>query len=278
MGNGIEHQPLDVDSLTIFAGQRYSIIVNANQTAGNYWFRAVPGPSIVGFSTTTDPSLNNAIFRYAGAPTSEPTTTASTSTNPLVEANMVPLLNPGAPGGSNPPDYALNLVIGLTTPNWTINGFTFDPPSVPVLLQILSGVTAAQDLLPKGSVYTLPKDSVIEISIPDANGVARTHPFHLHGHAFDVVKSAGQTTPNYVNPPRRDVVAVNSGNVTFRFRTDNSGPWILHCHIDWHFSQGLAIVFAEDPEGIRNGTESAIIPPAWNNLCDAYNALPPSSQ
>ena len=34
--DGIEHQPLPVDSLTIFAGQRYSIIVNANQTVGNY--------------------------------------------------------------------------------------------------------------------------------------------------------------------------------------------------------------------------------------------------
>jgi len=222
--------------------------------------------------------LNNAIFRYSGAASSDPTTTAVTSTNPLVEANLVPLTNPGAPGGSGPPDVALNLVVGLSTPNWTINGFSFFPPSVPVLLQILSGTTAAQDLMPTGSVYTLPPNKVIEISIPDANGVARTHPFHLHGHAFSVVKSAGQTTPNYVNPPRRDVVAVNSGNVTFRFQTDNSGPWILHCHIDWHFSQGLAIVLAEDPAGIESGPESAIVPSAWNNLCSTYNSLPPSAQ
>jgi FtsP/CotA-like multicopper oxidase with cupredoxin domain len=34
--DGVEHQPLEVDSLTIFDGQRYSIIVNANQTVGNY--------------------------------------------------------------------------------------------------------------------------------------------------------------------------------------------------------------------------------------------------
>lgn len=43
---------------------------------------------------------------------------------------------------------------------------TFLPPSVPVLLQILSGAKAAQDLLPSGSVYTLPPNKVIEISIP----------------------------------------------------------------------------------------------------------------
>jgi len=34
--DGQAHQPLVVDSLTIFAGQRYSIIVNANQAVGNY--------------------------------------------------------------------------------------------------------------------------------------------------------------------------------------------------------------------------------------------------
>lgn len=34
--DGVETQPLIVDSLVIFAGQRYSIIVEANQTIGNY--------------------------------------------------------------------------------------------------------------------------------------------------------------------------------------------------------------------------------------------------
>jgi hypothetical protein len=60
-----------------------------------------------------DPGVNNAIFRYIGAPLKEPTTNATTSVNSLVEANLVPLINPGAPGGSNPPDVALNLQIGL---------------------------------------------------------------------------------------------------------------------------------------------------------------------
>jgi iron transport multicopper oxidase len=58
----------------------------------------------------------------------------------------------------------------------------------------------------------------------------------LHGHAFYVVRSAGQSTYNYKNPPQRDVVNIGqaSDNVTIRFRTDNPGPWFLHCHIDFH--------------------------------------------
>ena len=60
---------------------------------------------------------------------------------------------------------------------------------------------------------------------------------HLHGHNFDVVRVAGGSEYNYENPIRRDVVSIGSSpsdNVTIRFRTDNSGPWYMHCHIDWH--------------------------------------------
>jgi iron transport multicopper oxidase len=52
---------------------------------------------------------------------------------------------------------------------------------------------------------------------------------HLHGHAFDVTQSAGGVE-NLVNPVRRDVVTMMGGReVRFRFRTDNPGPWFLHC-------------------------------------------------
>ena len=43
---------------------------------------------------------------------------------------------------------------------------SFQPPTAPALLQILSGAQAAQDLLPSGSYYSLPPNKVIEISIP----------------------------------------------------------------------------------------------------------------
>jgi iron transport multicopper oxidase len=34
--DGVNHQKLPVDSLQIFAGQRYSVILTANQAVGNY--------------------------------------------------------------------------------------------------------------------------------------------------------------------------------------------------------------------------------------------------
>jgi iron transport multicopper oxidase len=47
-----------------------------------------------------------------------------------------------------------------------INGFTFDAPLVPVLLQILSGAQSAADLVPKGSIYGLDANKSVEITIP----------------------------------------------------------------------------------------------------------------
>ena len=47
-----------------------------------------------------------------------------------------------------------------------VNGVTYESASVPVLLQILSGTTNPSQLLPNGSVYALPGNASIELSIP----------------------------------------------------------------------------------------------------------------
>ncbi|KIK67868.1 hypothetical protein GYMLUDRAFT_155173 [Collybiopsis luxurians FD-317 M1] len=269
--DSVNHEQLAVDSIQIFAGQRYSFVLEANQTVDNYWIRADPSTGTSGYAG----GINSAILRYVGADDSEPGTPQVASVLPLDETELVPLDNPGAPGEpvAGGVDYALNLDLAFTSSlTFTINGATFTPPTVPVLLQILSGAQTADSLLPSGSVYSLPSNSSIEISIPSGGLAGFPHPFHLHGHVFDVVRSAGSSDYNYVNPPRRDVVSTGAAgdNVTIRFTTDNAGPWFLHCHIDWHLEAGLAIVFAEDV-GDWNNT---ITPSdAWNQLCPIYDSL-----
>ncbi|KAF4600430.1 laccase [Pleurotus pulmonarius] len=245
--DGVNTKPLEVDSIQIFAGQRYSFVLHANQRIANYWIRANPNLGTRGF----EGGLNSAILRYYGAPNSDPTTTQETSVNPLVETNLVPLRDAGAPGvpGVGNADVNINLAMAFDFPSlqFTINGAPWVSPTSPVLLQIISGASSASELLPPGSIYTLPRNKVVELSIP-ALAIGGPHPIHLHGHAFDVVRSAGSSTYNYNNPVRRDVVSTGTGsdNVTIRFKTDNPGPWFLHCHIDWHLEIGLAVVFAED--------------------------------
>lgn len=181
--DGVNTQPVDVDSLQIFAGQRYSFVLQADQPIGNYWIRANPNSGSTGF----EGSLNSAILRYQNAPNVDPTTNQTTSTRPLSESSLVPLQNAGAPGRPVPSGADVNINLAMSfdpsTFDLKINGVKFQPPSVPVLLQIISGAQSAQDLLPSGSVYTLPANKVIEISLPGM-AVGGPHPFHLHGVCF----------------------------------------------------------------------------------------------
>ncbi|KAJ6560258.1 laccase [Mycena capillaripes] len=272
--DGVSTKAVEVDSIQIYAGQRYSFVLNANKKINNYWIRSVPNFGDASFTG----GVNSAILRYTHAPISDPTTTNTTSTKPLLETDLHPLTACDVPGLPKPggADVKINLNIGLDLSilRYTMNGVSFTPPAAPALLQILSGAQLAQDLLPSGSYYALPPNKVIEVSIPGGTDVAAPHPFHLHGHNFHVIRSAGSDVYNFKNPVIRDVV--NTGfpgdNVTFRFVTDNAGPWFLHCHIDFHLDIGLAVVFAEDVKT----TAKEVVPASWKNLCPLYDGLTPS--
>ncbi|KAI3601573.1 laccase, partial [Moniliophthora roreri] len=244
--DAVNIEPIEVDSLTIYAG-----------------IRANPNIGTTGYTN----GINSAILRYDTAEEEEPDVLDITSTNPLSEADLVPLENPGAPGDPvvGGVDYALHLNFAFTSAaTFTVNDATFVPPTVPVLLQILSGAQTADTLLPSGSVVALPSNSTIELSM--TGGLLGLE------HTFDVVRVAGSSEYNYENPIRRDVVNAGStsDNVTIRFTTDNPGPWILHCHVDWHLEAGFAIVFAEATDEWVDTIDPS---DAWENLCPTYDAL-----
>lgn len=270
-GNNV--QPLEVDSLEILAGQRYSVVVEANQDVDNYWIRALPNTGGQNFSDLT----NLAVLHYAGAananPTYDPTANIPVSIIPLVETDLHPLTYSPAPGNPFPGGADINIDLDVTFDrtqgNFLVNQVAFVPPSVPVLLQILSGTKNASDLVPAGSIYGLQRNKSVELTIP-AGAVGGPHPVHLHGHSFSVVRSAGSSSYNFETAVIRDVVSIgNTGdNVTIRFFTDNAGPWFFHCHIDFHLNAGFAAVFAEDVPDVP----SQVIPTdEWRNLCPIYD-------
>ncbi|KAA1479404.1 laccase [Dentipellis sp. KUC8613] len=261
-------KPLRVDSIQILAAQRYSFILEANQPVGNYWMRAISNRN---YSNDSIPGVDSAILRYKGAPNKEPTSKSKKSVIPLVESNLHPLVPtpvPGvlAPGGA---DQTIKLDVTFANSSFLMNGVTWNPTDMPLLLQILNGKNRAQDLLPKGSVYGLKLNQTVDVIIP-GGVVGGPHPIHLHGHSFFVLRSSGNGTYNFVDPVVRDTVAMGNtpgDDIVIRFVTDNAGPWFLHCHIDWHLSAGFAVVMAEEVDAVAS-LES--VPPAWNDLCPHY--------
>ncbi|EPQ54176.1 laccase hybrid [Gloeophyllum trabeum ATCC 11539] len=275
--DGVDHEPVTVGSLQIFAGQRYSFILDANQPIGNYWIRSQTGPNVPGI-VGVDGGVNSAILRYIGADDLEPNDTKSVYTNLLNETQLHPLVNPEAPGNPWPggADVTINLpaeVVGV----FALGGEIYQSPTIPILLQILNGVPP-QNLLPNGSVYTLPPNKVIEVSFPMINLLGSPHPMHLHGHTFSVIRSAGTGPDGYnfkVSLSRTTLICITGDttgdNVTIRFVTDNAGPWFLHCHIDYHLNAGFAAIMAEDVPDVPD--VDTPVPPGWDLLCPAYNAF-----
>ncbi|KAG3131143.1 hypothetical protein PI126_g20192, partial [Phytophthora idaei] len=47
-------------------------------------------------------------------------------------------------------------------------------------------------------------------------------------------------------------VCTDLGYVVFRLNADNPGVWLMHCHIDWHFVLGLAMLFVEAEDALHD--------------------------
>ncbi|XP_001653728.2 laccase-5 [Aedes aegypti] len=115
-------------------------------------------------------------------------------------------------------------------------------------------------------------NDIVEMSLIDDAEVIRElyHPFHLHGHRF-IVTGMGQLPtrikhsseklrwikdeelkpvvrrtrgmPDGHNPPYKDTVSIPSrGYTKIRFRADNPGFWLVHCHFEWHLGIGMSFI------------------------------------
>ncbi|KAF6175631.1 hypothetical protein GIB67_022633 [Kingdonia uniflora] len=107
-------------------------------------------------------------------------------------------------------------------------------------------------------VKVLDFNSSVEITFQGTNLLAgEHHPIHLHGYSFYVVglgfgnfdKKKDPLTYNFVDPPKLNTVGVpKNGWATIRFKADNPGVWLMHCHLERHSSWGMDTVFI-----VKNG-------------------------
>lgn len=117
--------PYTTNYIQIGIGQRYDVVFTANQTAGNYWFRAAAD----GQCQSRNPREGRAIFTYQGQTVSDPTTTAWA--NPpagCLDPVTTPYIKKDVPS-SNFAAQAKNLPVAFgpvaangNTVLWTING------------------------------------------------------------------------------------------------------------------------------------------------------------
>jgi len=106
--------------------------------------------------------------------------------------------------------------------------------------------------------YIIDYGDIVQIVVNNQDDAS--HPFHLHGHHFQVldrpVSGTGDWPGRDVNyaatPPVRDTVAIMAKSfAVLRFKADNPGIWLFHCHIEWHVEMGLTATIIEAPDRLR---------------------------
>ncbi|OTB15071.1 putative ferroxidase [Daldinia sp. EC12] len=159
-------------------------------------------------------------------------------------------------------------------PRACFNNSTYIAQKVPALYTAASLGENNTETAAYGPVgaFVVEYGEILEIVVNNNNDAI--HPFHLHGHQFQVVTRPASQTGNWsaedvsINelPPRRDTIAVNPKSyAVFRIKADNPGVFLFHCHVEWHVEMGLSITLIEAPDKLRNYT----IPQDHLDACDA---------
>ncbi len=203
-------KPVEVDTFEIAPGERYDVLVNADNP-GVWSVAAIP----VGGETSKG---GFALLKYSDAQGSS-----------LPKANQIPkelngrmlkydqLISLEPMPQSNAPERSIDISLsgGMMSYEWTINGETY-PNAKPI--EIRAGERIRLNMI---------------------NRSMMRHPMHLHGHSYRVLhRNAGN------NAPFKDTIIVNHmERVEVEFLADNPGDWAFHCHNAYHLDTGMMRVF-----------------------------------
>ncbi|XP_046671600.1 laccase-6-like [Homalodisca vitripennis] len=291
-------QPLEVDSLMVNAGERFSFVLKANQTPGCYWMRlrglgdcgpkksSTHGEVFVCYNgATTEPSdiptydegrrsgkILNPVQVFKGE---------DYSNNELILLSNLTGMDPEKYGYNGTPDTTIyiqqhaQLYFEADAPGpWQqFNNITFEftPFSMLTQREMLSASVVCDDVPDSRHCigtfcvcpYTkkVPLYALVEIVLVDISVFReQDHPIHMHGYKFHVVAMGtigDNVSLDYVrdlnerhlipkkliNAPAKDTISVpNAGYTILRFRANNPGFWLFHCHVTNHMVLGMAMV------------------------------------
>lgn len=208
--------PYTTDSLLISIGQRYDVIIEANNTAGDYWLRAGWQSAC---SSNGDPTGMTGIVRYDSASTADPTTTGGTVSTFCGDedlSDLVPYLSQDVGTITGTEEEALYFSFGSYF-TWTLNGTAFyidyTRPTLDYVYDNETDFPAEYNVFKVGASSSGASEWNLMV-IVDNTGFGLYHPIHLHGHDFWIVGAESATfdmdtfKPKRTNPTRRDTAVL----------------------------------------------------------------------
>ncbi|KAJ1957716.1 ferroxidase fet3 [Linderina pennispora] len=248
-----------MQAIRVNPGQRVSVLVRAKQSlVSNYAYHISVTHYIFPIPPGFVQPLYNGTVVYAEDAELAPV--ESILSEPFDEVSLEsldesPLLIPDR-------SLFLNATIGYSVQNIYEDGFNnveFMEPLVPTIFSALTlGHRSLNPFMygPQTNAHVLKHLEVVELLLYQTRDVP--HPLHLHGHNFQVVARGlvNDTTGEYhrevkpgQSPVTRDTIFLINGEYAIvRFRADNPGIWMFHCHVTIHAVRGLMMVFVEAPD------------------------------
>ncbi|KAI9659366.1 MAG: hypothetical protein M1821_001624 [Bathelium mastoideum] len=243
-------EPYQVTVVTLAAGQRTDVVVEATGDSGSsYWIR-VRQPDLC--NNVIQPFALAALYYDGADVNSIPWTTSQPdfltprleqcSNDPIQDT--VPVFSIAATGK---PDatVTVNMSTAINSQNQTVfemNGVPFDGSyGDPILAHAISKEKTFE---PQWNVFDFTGKQSIRIIF--INSQPFNHPMNVHGQQMKVL-AVGQGSwngsivrPN--NPQRRDTQIIPAnGYLVAELTGDNPGVWPFHCHKSWHLSPGQMI-------------------------------------
>ncbi|KAK7739102.1 hypothetical protein SLS62_011302 [Diatrype stigma] len=288
--DGVYTEPAVADMIYLSAAQRCSFLLTAkNETDANYAFVASMDTTL--FDTLPEDLNYNTTgwLVYDEANSLPDAAIVDGDFDPFDDMTLVPFdrqtLLP-------PPDRTIELDVIMDNlgdgANYAFfNNISYVAPKVPSLYTALSASDAQDAGNPSiyGSytnAFVLAQNEVVQIVVNNLD--SGRHPFHLHGHHFQAIYRSEEEAGTFADvggdamteadfpqtPMRRDtLVLYPDGNVVLRFRADNPGVWLFHCHIEWHVASGLIATFVEAPDALRDQYSADPLPADHLAACAA---------
>ncbi|KAI0385635.1 putative ferroxidase [Hypomontagnella monticulosa] len=283
--DGVYHQPAEAEMIYLSAAQRCSFLVTTkNDTSANYAFVASMDTSL--FDSMPD-GLNWNVTGWLvyddAKETPEPALVDDLDGVVFDDYTLLPydnqtlFVNPDR-------EIELNVImdnLGDGANYAFFDNITYKSPAVPSLYTALSAGEMATNPTVYGSythAFVLERGQIVQIVVNNLD--SGRHPFHLHGHHFQAVYRSEDEAGTFedsniteadfpASPMRRDTfVLYPDGFIVLRFRADNPGVWLFHCHIEWHVASGLIATFVESPLDLQ---KSITIPKDHYDTCAAQN-------
>ena len=261
-------EPMQVDAITISNGERYSVFIALDKSGGSYGVRLASTAVLQLIDTTAVLSYGNSnTTSIQSTPSINKAGQATSSSVVFFDQSQQKSFPPKYP--TDAPEIDQTIILRLESIvnayEWALNHTAFNNPLIDNINPPLLYQTPNVKSFDQNVTITTKNNTWVDLILQVESAGQPPHPIHKHSNKgfiigsgmgifnWTTVDEAAQAIPqnfNFVTPPFRDGFVtptnyVSASWLAVRYHVVNPGAFLLHCHIQTHFSGGMAMVILD---------------------------------